>query len=185
MVADGEHKVRGGGFKTWEEADIEAYISCHPAGTREHSALMLLLYTGLRRSDVVRVGPQHISDGYLTIRQIKTDSIVSIPIHPRLEQALSNFPTDGLVYLTTAFGKPFTGNGFGNWFRECVVKAGLSGLTAHGRRKAIARRLAEAGATPHEIMSVTGHTTLKEVQRYAAAANRKSMALKAMNKLNE
>ena len=178
-------KIRGGGFKTWDEADIDTYLARHPEGTKEHTALMLLLFTGLRRSDVVRVGPQHISDGYLTIRQVKTDSILSIPVHPRLELALADAPPDALVYLTTSFGKPFTPNGFGNWFRKSVLKAGLDGLTAHGLRKAIARRLAEAGAKPHEIMSVTGHTTLKEVQRYAAAANRKNMAQTAMDKLNK
>jgi hypothetical protein len=36
-----------------------------------------------------------------------------------------------------------------------------------GLRKAGANRLAEAGATDHEIMAWGGWTTLKEVQRHA------------------
>jgi hypothetical protein len=47
------------------------------------------------------------------------------------------------------------------------------------------RRLAEAGATAHEIMSVTGHKTLSEVQRYPQAAARKQLAELAMKKLSQ
>ena len=53
------------------------------------------------------------------------------------------------------------------------------------RRKAAARRLAEAGCTPHEIMSITGHTTLKEVTRYTDAVNRERLARSGMARLKE
>jgi len=178
-------KIKTAGFKSWQETDIEAYIKAHPAGTKAHLALMLLLYTGLRRSDVVRVGPQHIRDGILTIKQTKTGNDVNIPVHPMLSTALKQCSHDQLVYLTTSFGKPYTPAGFGNWFRDVTDQAGLKGLTAHGLRKAIARRLAEAGCTPHEIMSITGHQNLKEVVLYTAAANRKQMAQSAMDRLND
>lgn len=49
-------------------------------------------------------------------------------------------------------------------------------MLVHGLRKACARRLADAGATPHEIQAVTGHKTLKEVERYTAAAGRAGLA---------
>lgn len=178
-------KIKTAGFKSWQETDIEAYIKAHPAGTKAHLALMLLLYTGLRRSDVVRVGPQHIRDGILTIKQTKTGNDVNMPVHPMLSTALKQCSYDQLVYLTTSFGKPYTPAGFGNWFRDVTDQAGLKGLTAHGLRKAIARRLAEAGCTPHEIMSITGHQNLKEVVLYTAAANRKQMAQSAMDRLND
>jgi len=53
--------------------------------------------------------------------------------------------------------------GFGNWFRECCTAAGLPHCSAHGPA---ARRLAEAGCTAHQIAAVTGHKTLKDVERY-------------------
>jgi integrase len=83
----------------------------------------------------------------------------------------------------TSFGKPYTANGFGNWFRELCDEAGCPGVSAHGLRKATARRLAEIGCSAHEIASITGHASLAEVQRYAAAANRKGLARSAMKKL--
>ncbi|RBW55155.1 tyrosine-type recombinase/integrase [Ruegeria sp. A3M17] len=55
--------------------------------------------------------------------------------------------------------------------------------SAHGLRKACARRLAEAGATAHEICAATGHKTLALIQRYTEAAGREGMADSAIGKL--
>jgi len=49
----------------------------------------------------------------------------------------------------------------------------LRNCSAHGLRKAAARRLAEAGCTEHEIAAITGHASLREVQRYTKAADQK------------
>src|SRR5262249_9167339 len=40
-------------------------------------------------------------------------------------------------------------------------------------------RLAEAGATTHMLMAVSGHNTLSEVQRYTDDADRKKLAEQA------
>jgi hypothetical protein len=50
-------------------------------------------------------------------------------------------------------------------------------------RKAGATRFAEHDCSDHQIMAWGGWTTLKEVQRYTKAANRKRLALQAANKL--
>lgn len=61
-----------------------------------------------------------------------------------------------------------------------ITTASFSGLTrgstAHGFRKAAARRLAEAGVSTKHIMSVTDHTTLKEIERYTRDADQAQMA---------
>jgi integrase len=87
--------------------------------------------------------------------------------------------------LVTNFGKPFTEAGFGNWMRERCDEAGLPDCSSHGLRKAIARRMAEAGMSPHQIQAITGHTTLKEIERYTKAARQKLMAEMAMRGLDE
>jgi integrase len=56
-------------------------------------------------------------------------------------------------------------------------------MSAHGLRKATARRLAELGCSAHQIAAITGHATLAEVQRYTNAADRKRLAQEAMQKL--
>ena len=63
--------------------------------------------------------------------------------------------------------------------------AGCHGVSAHGLRKACARRLAEIGCSALQIAAITGHATLKEVSRYTGAADRKRMGREAIAKLIE
>ena len=64
-----------------------------------------------------------------------------------------------------------------------LERAGLPHCSAHGLRKAAARRLAEAGCSAHEIMSITGHQSLKEVERYTREAGRRNLADSAMKRI--
>jgi integrase/recombinase XerD len=110
---------------------------------------------------------------------------INVPVHPDLAAAIEAAPSGHLTFLVTALGKPFTPAGFGNWFRDRCNEAGLKHCSAHGLRKAAAARLAEHGATPHEIMAVTGHRTLEEVERYryTREAGRAGLADAAIAKL--
>jgi integrase/recombinase XerD len=96
---------------------------------------------------------------------------------------ISATPSGHLNFLVTDFGKPFTVAGFENKFREWCNQAGLPNCSAHGLRKALAVRRAESGATPHKIMSITGHLSLGEVERYTRAANTKRLANSGMEKI--
>lgn len=176
-------KLTSEGFHTWTEAEIAAFEERHPIGTKPRLALALMLYTGQRRSDAVRIGWQHIEGSRINVRQIKTGALLSIPMHPTLRAVLSETPRDNLTFLTTAYGKPFTAAGFGNWFRDRCDEAGLKQCSAHGLRKAAARRLAEAGCGNQQIKAVTGHRTDKEVARYTAAADQSRLADQAMTAL--
>ena len=130
-----------------------------------------------RRSDVVRMGRQHVRKDAIEVRQQKTGTTLSIPIHPDLKAILDATPSEHLTFLTTKDGKPFSPAGFTNWFRECCIEAGLpKGSSAHGLRKAACRRLAEAGCSEKVIASISGHTSLREVERYTKAADQKRMA---------
>jgi site-specific recombinase XerD len=91
-------------------------------------------------------------------------------------------PSAHLTFLTTASGKPFSAAGFTNWFRDMCNDAGLPrGTSAHGLRKAACRRLAEAGCSANVIASISGHASLREVQRYTAAADQVRMARSAID----
>lgn len=56
---------------------------------------------------------------------------------------------------------------------DCVV---------HGLRKTAARKLAEAGCSEDEIMSVTGHASAQMVRLYVRGAKRSKMADSAVLK---
>jgi len=183
-------KIKSTGYKTWSEEHIARFEVTHTIGTKARLAFALLLYTGQRRSDVVKIGRQHVHDGMLTIDQGKTEggeeAHLEIPLHPKLAEIIAATPTVGVkTFLVTHFGKPYTAPGFGNWFRELCDTAGCTDVSAHGLRKATARRLAEIGCSASQIAAITGHATLTEVQRYTKAADRKRMAREAMAKLVE
>lgn len=169
-----------GGFHSWTIEEVEKYEARHPTGTKARLAMDLLLYTAQRRSDVVLFGRQHESNGWLRFTQQKNKRnkpvYLEIPIRPELRASIDASPTGDIVYLVNEFGHPFTANGFGNWFRKRCDEAGLPNCTAHGLRKAAATRLADAGATAHEIMAITGHKTMKEIERYTRASDQKRLA---------
>jgi integrase len=170
-----------GGFKTWTEDHIAAYRKQHKFGTSARLAVELLLNVGSRRADVVKLGPQHLRQGEFTYRTQKTGTLIEgLPLLPDLAKALKASPSRHLTFLLTSFNKPFTANGFGNWFRERCDEAGVpKGYAAHGLRKASATRLADQGATPHQLMAWFGWTTLREPERYTRAANNKKLARSA------
>lgn len=176
-------KVKSAGFHSWTEAEIEKFEKKHASGSKARLAFGLLLYTGQRRSDVVTMGRQHIRDGDLHVRQQKTGAELDVPILLELDAILADAPKDNMTFLTTQFGKPFTAAGFGNWFRERCNEAGLPHCSAHGLRKAASRRLAEYGCTVHEVAAITGHASLREVQRYTKGADQKRLAASAMAKV--
>jgi integrase len=183
-------KVKTTGYKTWSEDHIARFEVHYPIGTKARLAFALLLYSGQRRSDVVKIGRQHIYNDVLTIDQGKTkggeEAHLEIPVHPKLREIIDATPTVGVkTFLVTHFGKPYTAAGFGNWFRELCNRADCPDVSAHGLRKATARRLAEIGCSANQIAAITGHASLSEVQRYTKAADRKRMAREAMAKLIE
>lgn len=168
---------RSDGFHSWTEDEIAAFERTHAVGSRARLAFALLLFTGQRRSDVIGMGWQHIREGRIHVRQRKTGNSLAVAVHPALKSILDVTPRAHLTFLVTAQGKPFSPAGFGNWFRDCVTAAGLPArCAAHGLRKAAARRLAEAGCSASQIAAVTGHRSLREVERYTAAASQMAMA---------
>jgi len=175
-------RIKSDGHHSWTDAEISEFEKRHSVGSRARLALALLLYTGQRRSDVIRMGPQHIRDGFLHVRQQKTGIELSIPVHTALAAIIAETPTDHLTFLATQYGGPFSETGFGHWFREECDKAALHHCSAHGLRKAAARRLAEAGCTAHEIAAITGHASLREIVRYTKAADQQKLAAAAMEK---
>jgi integrase len=105
-------------------------------------------------------------------------------MHPALRTAIEAKPSGHLTFLATAFGKARTANGFSTWFRGCCNAAGLAnGTSAHGLRKAACRRLAEAGCSAKEIMAISGHASLHEVELYTKAVDQEHMARAAMKRL--
>jgi integrase len=180
-------RTQSDGFHTWTEAEVARFEAYHPMGSKARLALALLL-TGQRRSDVVRMGWQHVADGAIAVKQDKTGSRLLIPLHIDLSlpKALALVPKTNLTFLVTMFGAPFTPRGFSTWFRKKCDEAGLPPrCSAHGLRKLVATRLANTNCTEEGIKAVTGHKSPSEVARYTKARDQKRLAESAAGKLKQ
>jgi integrase len=181
------------GYHSWTLEEIKAYEAVHPVDSMARLALALALYTGQRRSDLIRFGWQDIREDdagtlWLIFTQQKGRNrhpiSLEIPIIPELQQYLKGERTDNGTFLVNEYGRPFTVAGFGNRFRKWCDAAGLKNCSVHGLRKAAAARLAELGCSEFEIMAITGHQTSKEVTRYTKGASQKLRAASALTKLS-
>jgi integrase len=186
-----------GGFHRWTDAEIVTFADRHPVGTRAHLAMAMGLNLGQARQDVILMGEQHITREYDPDQERevevlnwvrkktedKTGLELAIPVHPELRRIIDATPSTGLTFLVTDLGTPFTAAGFGNWFRDRCNEAGLPQCSFHGLRKAAATRLIDAGCDVVEAAAITGHASLKELQRYIETRDRKKAARRAMGKL--
>jgi len=173
------------GFIPWTEEHVATYEARWPIGARQRVWLDVLLYTGLRRGDAVRLGRQHIRNGVATIKMEKSGFTVevSLPILPVLAETLAAGPCGDLAFICGARGEPLTKESFGNEFRNACKQAGVPG-SAHGVRKIAATRAADHGATEAQLMAIFGWTDPKMAAHYTRSANRKRLAAQAMEKLN-
>jgi integrase len=179
------------GHYSWIEADIEQYRAHHAIGTTARLAFEIALNTGLRRSDIVVVGRQHVrADGKIRIMPKKTEAKriwVTIPMHPDLAAAIAVMPArdSGLAWLgNPATGRDFSDDTFGKAFAAWCTEAGLPAkCRAHGLRKAIVRRLVDLGVEILDIMTVTGHRDPKTFMIYARDRDSEKLASRAFDKL--
>jgi integrase len=190
--------IKTDGHMTWGEPQITQYRDRHALGSMARLALELMLNVAARRFDAHQLGRQHLSNGRLTWRPNKTKSTtgkqLTIRVLPELAAALDAMPhTDALTFLLTDAGRPFPSAGaFGIKFAIWCKAAGLEPVLcddgkirnyrAHGLRKAACKQLAHAGCTGPEIMAISGHSSLAQVQVYVEGVEQDRMAEAAMRK---
>ena len=179
-----KEEVKGGGYKMWSDEMWDRMITRYPRGTKERLTFDLAGYTGQRRGDVYLLGwdqfipPEDgLPHGSLRVEQEKGDNgepfVAHIPILDELHESLEAAKAAGI--LGSKFfirqnhkDKPYVKESFGNRVRDWLDEAGIpKGYSLHGLRKLCVCRLIERRCDPHDVMAVTGHQTLKEIDRYA------------------
>ncbi|MCJ2030558.1 hypothetical protein MKK50_14295 [Methylobacterium sp. J-043] len=100
---------------------------------------------GARTSVVATLSPDG-EDGH---------GVVAAPILPALAASIAAAPTGELTFIATERDRPFTKESFGTWFGKVCRTAGCPG-SAHGLRKAGARRAAEDGTTEAQLNALFG-----------------------------
>jgi hypothetical protein len=103
---DSPARKKGDGFIPWTEEHVEKYEDRWPLGTRQRVWLDVLLYTGLRRGDAVRLGRQHVKDSIATLKTEKSQFTVEVtlPILPALARTLQAGPCGDLTFIAARVG---------------------------------------------------------------------------------
>lgn len=125
--------------------------------------LVWLFYQGWRISDVLRLQWAHINTGAAIVRYriSKTDDWRDMPLHPRVLQELESYHD--------RVGKVFHWSDKSNLYRDLRPICKRLGIrfTPHMARHSFATWLANAGASPMELMEAGGWKDHKSVLRYA------------------
>jgi integrase len=179
-------KHKSDGYHTWTEAEIARFLAHHGPGTKARLAILLALNTGAARQDLLALGWQNVAAGRIAYKRGKTKVEADLPILTQLAEELARVPRSQMLFLPTQAGAAHTAAGFGNWFKEQAVKAGVTADSAniHGLRKAGATRLAEHGASEWEIAAFLAHEDTSEASTYVRKANRAKLGTSALARLD-
>lgn len=182
--ADGvtAEQPKSDGYHTWTIEEVMQFRERHAIGTQARLAMELLLFTGLRVSDAIVLGPQHVKNGIVDTRAMKNGAEITIPLHTTLAACIEATKRNNLVYLENTWGRPWKVVSFCQWFEKRCIEAGVEGR-AHGLRKAGATFAADNDATTQQLMAMYGWTSPKMAEGYTKKRNRVRLAERAANKL--
>lgn len=167
---------------TWTDEQLTAYEKRWPIGTQERLDFASLFYSNQRGGDVVKLLRPARKAKSIKLVQEKTGTELIIPIHPEWRRIINKTPSRGLSLIGDARGRPIKRPMLTLRIAKAAKAAGLPPeCKAHGLRKALMRRLAERGKTSKQIAAMSGHKTLREIERYTEAASQARLAVEAMS----
>jgi integrase len=143
----------------WTLSEQRAFEEAYPLGTRERLAYELG-QCGLRCSDIVRMGPQHLDrDGDLIIKTKKNHKTVTVTMRDGLKAAIAASPCGKETFLCSEHDGSSLSEGYlSMWFSAACKAAGIADCTAHGLRHTAVTRALETGVKPNELMAAYGFT---------------------------
>jgi integrase len=175
-----------GGHRPWTDEQITVAHE-HLTGMIRRGVI-LLLNTGQRGSDMVRLGPTMIDDGGFDLGwrgQIKTGERPWCPILPELAAEMGTWEKRPGPFLLTATGKPFSRKFFAEqfmWQKQGLAAKGinvLDGTTLHGLRATAVVRLKRYGLADSMIGDIVG-MSVAMVERYTRFENKRQSGKAAL-----
>ncbi|MGQ3211619.1 tyrosine-type recombinase/integrase [Shinella sp.] len=172
-----------GGHKPWTPEQLEAADKKLTGVIRR--GVILYQHTGMRGSDAVRVGPEHIDDEGFSLTTLKKGRDIYCPILPELAKEMQTWdmaaPGPFLKQEEgRGAGKPYTRKLFSRHFkdiRDTIPE--LAGVTLHGLRCTAVIRLRRAGLEIGQIGDIVG-MSLATIERYCRFADRKQSGKAAL-----
>jgi integrase len=163
----------------WLSEHIVAFMKV--ASIEIQRALILALHTGQREGDLLRLAWSAYDGMWIKLRQGKArrggkpGPLIEIPCTTALRRMLDGMERVSPLILTTKTGQAFKKRYFARLWDKAMCKANLQSvllpgsdqpveLHFHDLRGTAVTLLSEAGCTPQQIATITGHS-LKTVHR--------------------
>lgn len=182
------YRVKSDGHHTIRDDEIAKFVAFHGPTSKATLALVLLMYTGMRVSDLQAIGPQHRRGDSLVFRVFKnrnrTPTRLEIPIHPVLDKVLALHPAKSMNYLVTEYGSAFSVKGLGARVSDWFTQAGLPHCSAHSVRKGLATSLAENEATDSMLDGFFGWKDGKTSKIYTRQKQQAKLARQAVDRID-
>ena len=183
--AHGLRKVHGDKkpHEPWPAEIIEGFLAVASEPLR--LAFYLLLYTGQRVGDVVKMKWSNFAGDRVQLVQEKTGQPINVQVHKRLAEVLKEVPRINDYVLNNSWGRPYKNADALSGVIKRVLTDDLENaghLTTHGLRKNAGVALAESDCTVPEIMAILGHKTPAQAIAYVEKANRGKLADSATRK---
>ncbi len=183
------------------ESEIKQFINYKPLNKRLEKVkdlALLQLYTGLRYSDAVKLNESDVYNDSLNITTKKTDSTVSIPLHPALKNLLEKY--EGIFkdlkisnvkyndYLKELFELAGIDSKteiifYQNGKKEIKYENKYKLVSSHSFRRAFVTSAILKNIPLSVIQSYTGHSTITQLNEYAIIAD--EIKKQEINKLND
>ncbi len=141
---------------------------------------LLLAWTGCRFSDLQKIGKTDVKDNFITFRQQKTNTKVTIPLHPVVSEILHKYE-----YKLPA---PISNQRFNEYIKEVAKRAGIENkeavtktiggklqtitqpkyklVSSHTGRRSFCTNMYKRKLPTLMIMSISGHKTEKSFLKY-------------------
>ncbi len=148
--------------KIWLADDIRRFMAVAPIELQR--ALIIALHSGQRQGDILRLPWSAYDGSSITLRQGKSKRrgvlgpILTIPCTQTLRRLLDLLPKTSPLVLTTKTGRAFRKRYFAALWKRSSERAGLVDLHFHDLRGTAVTMLSEAGCTPQQIATITGHS---------------------------
>lgn len=170
----------GEGREPWPADKIKAFRSI--AEGDDLLIFEMLLGTGQRIGDVLRMQWAHVEGSGINVRQSKTGRELWVPWTRRLADLIAATPRRGLFIACRKDGRPYPYGTIQTRFLKMRRQIGAEAWDIHGLRHSAASELAALGLSDEHIMAVTGHGAHSMVRLYAEKAAQRARAEEAQGK---
>lgn len=140
------------------------------AKTRARALVLLLLYSGLRISDAVKLERSRVDakTGKLLIRTMKTGVPLYVQLHPAALAALRAMPVESFYFFWSGKSKLSTAVGSARRTVECLMKLAKLKGHPHRFRDTFAVNLLQNGVDLRTVQLLLGHTSIKTTEKHYA-----------------